>query len=76
MRRIILGTTAFGIGYAATQNLFGGLVAGGVTFAITPRSEAPTKMVTVHDFEKGESRIQPMDADTERYLKSRERKGL
>jgi hypothetical protein len=73
MRRIILAGSAFGLAVALTHSLLAAIVAAVVTYAVT-QGKAATKMVMIHDFETGETRAQPMDRETERYINSRTRK--
>jgi hypothetical protein len=70
MRRIILGSGAFGLAIAFTHSLLAAFVAGAVTYMLV-QGKAPTKIVTIHDLETGEVKMQPMDRATEKYLNSR-----
>lgn len=74
MRRIILTGLAFGIAFGLLGNLITALVAAIVTYAVTSIDTTPTKMVMIHDFKTGETKAQPMDAQTQRYIRAMEKK--
>lgn len=73
MRRIILGTGAFGLAIALTHSLLAAVIAAIVTAAVLS-PKAPTKIVMIHDTKTGETKAQPLDAATQRYINSIERK--
>jgi hypothetical protein len=74
MRRIILSGIAFGLAVGLMHHLLAGIIAAVITYALVNPNNTPSKIVMTHDFNTGETKTQPMDRATERYLRDRERK--
>lgn len=72
--RITLALIATAVAYWLFDAWMVALIVGGATWVWVGPSASGTKRVMVEDFQTGRVKIQPMDADTKRYLNTRKDK--